>query len=1317
MFSSSRRLNILSSVLIVLAGGCGGGGLGCGTCSSEPLPGGALPIDQTVEGGGQIRVTPAGFTKISNLIESVVSDALEGGTCVPSGEIGNAGGILGTGAYYCYNNDGTCAPGCDVGVSIDSFTLTPAGDQLNLATQFDVAATVPLDYQIIGIGGSCDMTVAADNLTIDADIDLDIDAASGELGVHLGNINDITLNLDFGNCGLVSGLLDLIGDVLDFLEDFLGGFIDGLIAPVIDNLLQTMLPDPLGLEGTYDVGAMLAGVSPSTEAKLEMRMVPGGYVNLNNGGMSLGLITGINADEDPTTRTGDLDNEPAYCVPPFEAPDFAADPHNLPVQPLRGTFMLPPANEFNGSPNPTTDVAIGISETTLDLFGHHGVSSGALCMGIGTTTVAQLNLGTVGLLVPSLLDYASDQGSDPLLLVTRPQRPLDMVVGEGTDASPSLTIHIEDLEVDFYAFLYERYTRAFTMSLTLDVGINFEIEQLPGQAATLTPVLVGISSDNIALEVINSEFVKETPETLEAVLPTIFDLVLPLLANGLPAIALPEFAGFRMSDLSIQHVTTDEDDFLAIYASLEESPAMAAMLAKSGKHGQALVDQLHRNSATEWTLVSQPVASLRFVNTPAPTAVVAGLEAGDASQLPSVEVNAASFDELGRALEWSWRMAGGLWRPYTTATNDVLTIQDRAFAWQGKYDLELRARLVGSPQTSVSGASAVQAIIDSAAPTIELAQAAWDHDTFVVPAHDNVSGQHLAWAWGMPGATEPGTAWATSSALAKADAEALAVAGEITVFVRDEVGNVAIATARIAAAPADDGGGCQATNAGTGGLWLLVIGGLVLAGSRRKRLGLKTLWAARTNLTGAALLWLGASAVASMVPGCDCSNDPSGQACELPSDCAGFCDPNQVAFCIDNACVCADDVPAGRIGPYSDVGVSDGGKIWVSAYADTWGDLVLASPDEAGRILPTAWEWVDGVPDVAPEIPDATIRFGITERGDDVGMYTSVAVTPEGEPRVSYFDRTAGVLKFAAKVGDAWQIHVVDDGSGAGAGTAQAGVYTSMSLRSDDGRPGIAYTTYVTDGDTTTAQVWFAAAQTATPTAAADWTLFPVDSAVLPPVDEANPDPFPLPGGLGLFVDVARGPDQAPVVVYYDRTAGDLRMSRLDPLTGTFTAPQIIDGIDGDAGWSPSVIVGPDSVVHIAYVASTHEDLQYWNSTTATAEIIDDGYRLVGTTEDGLPKPEFHFIGDDVTVTLIDGNPAVVYQDATTHELVESRKGGDGLWTRETLAGNEATFAGAYGFYAAAAQSSDKLIISTWVLDLGNEDQWVEIFERSIGVD
>ena len=75
--SRSTRLNlILSTVFIVAMGACGNLG-GCGACSAaQPLPGGALPADQTVEGGAQIRVTPPGFNKLTSILPGALNQSL-----------------------------------------------------------------------------------------------------------------------------------------------------------------------------------------------------------------------------------------------------------------------------------------------------------------------------------------------------------------------------------------------------------------------------------------------------------------------------------------------------------------------------------------------------------------------------------------------------------------------------------------------------------------------------------------------------------------------------------------------------------------------------------------------------------------------------------------------------------------------------------------------------------------------------------------------------------------------------------------------------------------------------------------------------------------------------------------------------------------------------------------------------------------------------------------------------------------------------------------------------------------------------------------
>ncbi len=1324
MFAYSTRRNlILSTLFIVTMGACGNLG-GCGACSSaQPLPGGKLPADQTVEGGAQIRVTPAGFDKLKSILPGILNSQLSNGFCVPQGQVGSLG-TLGTGAKYCSTNaGGGCSPGCRVNVALNSLTPTVTNAQnLNMQISTSISTTVHIDGKVVGIGFSCDLGVSSNNLNGDVDIAFGIKPADGELDIHLAQINSFHLGLDFSGCGPVSSVANLASTILD---SFLGQFLAQLLTPALDNLVQGLLPNPLGVKGLMDVGALLEGISPGTEALMESRIVPGGYVSLTGNGMSLGVITGMNADEDPATRTGirpdgtPYASEPNLCVPPLPAPSFGSPPASLPLT-SRATFGLRPANEFSGAPDPSADVAMGVSETFLDLAGHHLVTSGAMCLGVGTSYIHQLNVGTIGILVPSLAELQSDKGNDPLLLVTRPQKAVDFTIGENTVASPALTIGITHMEVDFYAFLYERYVRAFTLDLTMNIGVNLDFEQPAGMPAVIKPMLVGISAASVTLKVLNSEFVRETPQHLEQVLPSVFDLVTPLLGN-LPAIQVPSFAGLSLSNLAIKHVTTTQDDFLALYATLGSSFAMRN-LAMTDKFAAAAV------AAMDSQLSAAPAPSvgrahLRTVNTPEPAKIRASLTHRQYGEMPTVTFDVDRFDERGRELEWSYNLNGGLWRPYTTAVTGGLVIRDPAFAWQGKYEIGLKSRIKGDYRTT-SDETRTKVIIDSVGPRIIDDQLDWDGDVLSVPMFDIVSEHQLVYAFGKPGSDAPSSEWFKGS-IAKLERgkidQYLDANQELLLFSKDEVGNTTIALiAPFHGQPGGAGCACEASGGpSTGGIVLviLVAGVLVGRGARRRYAGFFRSATGRAATT--IVIWLGASVAMSLQPGCSCGN-PADKSCELASDCGpDFCAKGELPYCIDNTCVCSDDIPAGRVGPYSDVAVGKDGSIWVSAYAQTHGDLVVAQV-QPGRVPDDAWEWVDGVPDGPVVVPDSKIRGGIDADGPDVGMYTSIAVGPDNQPMVTYFDRDTGSLKFAAKVAGTWQIHTIQAGTGTlGESGALIGMYSSLSLRTDDGRPGVAYLAHVMDTTGGRAEVRYASAQTANPTGPGDWQTWVVDTAPLPAIDPQNPNVYPLPEGLGLFVDSARLPNQAPVVVYYDRSNGDLKLAKFNVASGQFSAPVVLDGAGMiDAGWSPSIAVDAAGVVHVAYVGTTKDDLKYvTDAAGAVPEVIDDGYRIVGQTVDGLPKPEFHFVGEDASLVLANGSlPMVAYQDATTQELLLATKQQDGQWTHDSVAGATQPWPGAYGFFAADAVGPTEIVMSTWVIDQPSGDpfnsNWVEIFAR-----
>lgn len=392
---------------------------------------------------------------------------------------------------------------------------------------------LPIRGRALGLSvGSCTLNISSPNLGGNLDIAFGIRPADGELTINLAQINSLNLNMNINGCGILGDIADIAASLLDaIINSFVGQFALDLLTPTINNLIQGFLPNPLGLAGMLDVGSLLENISPGTDGFMEARIVPGGYVTLAGGGMSLGVITGVNADEDPATRGPGLTSEPHLCVPPLPAPNFGAPPASLPLT-TRSTFRLDAAGQFAGNPGPPagTDLAMGLSETMLDQLGHHMVTSGMLCLGVGTSFISQLNVGTIGLLVPSLSDLA-DSGTEPLLLVTRPQRAIDFKIGANTLASPALTLHISNLEVDFYGFIYGRYVRAFTANLTLDVGVNLEFEQPAGMPARIKPTLVGLSSSEVTVTVLNNEFVAESAQRLETVLPSVFDLVTPLIGN------------------------------------------------------------------------------------------------------------------------------------------------------------------------------------------------------------------------------------------------------------------------------------------------------------------------------------------------------------------------------------------------------------------------------------------------------------------------------------------------------------------------------------------------------------------------------------------------------------------------------------------------------------------------------------------------------------------------------------------------------------------------------------------------------------------
>ncbi|HEX4460882.1 MAG TPA: MYXO-CTERM sorting domain-containing protein, partial [Polyangia bacterium] len=432
--------------------------------------------------------------------------------------------------------------------------------------------------------------------------------------------------------------------------------------------------------------------------------------------------------------------------------------------------------------------------------------------------------------------------------------------------------------------------------------------------------------------------------------------------------------------------------------------------------------------------------------------------------------------------------------------------------------------------------------------------------------------------------------------------------------------------------------------------------------------------------------------------------------------------------------------PQDEIGRYSDVVIDSGGTVYASAYDDNYGDLVYTTIAASALAGTPSWQVIDGVDLTQPPEMPGGYRFGITDAGDDVGQYTSLALTSSGKPRIAYYDATNHALKFA--VGPRpFKTFAVDTGSGA----EDVGRYAALSLDKKD-VPSIAYVaTNIPDGAGFKSELRVATAKSASPSSSGDWTITVVDttpitcaglcadgSACITPAmvngmtntdaslstciqivagacttacsstqacinaacttfNPANTAPD-LVEGVGLFVNARRDSGDNLLLVYYDKEEGELKLAT--EANGVWTS-SFIDGPTAgvDVGQFASAALASDDTLHVAYVDATNSTLLYKQvakgaAAPMTAEVIDDGTRSDGTV---------HAVGGGVNLILdAGGNPQVLYQDQTLSDLEKATRAT--AWTHSDLN----TGGAGYGFYARQILANGKLYLIDFVYDRSN---------------
>ncbi len=1380
-------------VAVTLSGRCSGGG--CTSCDAlAPIPGG-FPMAERLENGTQVRLSESGIEFLEQTTPGLLADMMGPDgltfdippTCdaVDQWPVGTVD-ICGEGEPgNCVGDQPPCSIAADI-QGIDIVPNDPPGDELAVEMRLNVWSPTPLKTHD---GMTCDIDVdmsrgSRDHIRVRTTVTFRQDTQSNRTAIDVadltipdGDIEDDDIDISGGfYCWIVETFAE--GMIVDEIR----GQLNEQVQPMIQENLcvacdqgepcpamstcdgQVCQEDsgegcvmPLGMEGRLDLGAMMADIAPGKQADLDLHLWAGGYSYTDNNGVSLGVLTGA--------RTPEHDE----CVPLRDPPDMTPAPIS---DVFRGNTRPADGQPFH--------VGIGVHKKFLDLAGYAAYDSGALCLDIGPREVDMLTTTTFQLISASILDLSHDEEA-PVVIAVRPQHPLtfdlsepvvteDPGTGEYEIDTPLLTVRSQDFAIDFYVLMDYRYVRAFRVLADLAIPVALVVND----QNQLVPVLGDLEEGFENLRVTESSLLEEDPATMATLFPSILGMAAGFIGD-LGAIDLPAMEGFELvlDDGSITAV--DGNTLMAIFADLAytaPTPVPPAPLPHKAGLSRVRTDAAiaGRHLPPAGTQIDTP-AKYRE-HGPAVTLALGGL-APDGSAAP---------------LEWQYRVNGGFWSLYTDAP--VVLLRRPEFLLQGVHEIDVRGRVKGQPRTVDREPVTLRFRVDTVAPRLTLPGSPSDGvstrpsgGVTTLLARDNLTtpealqlryrvgqGHWSDWVTGLDAFTLPQS-----------------LRGPYAVQVRDEAGNTTTATGgapvvglygRVTTPPSENScGGCRQSESpgaagAPGATWglcgLLLLGWIGLRRRRHPsrqdgapraqtaapdndepRVGVKEVGPRSRGAPFTVLLALTMATAGGAH--CDCGKNTGNEHCpdagpqdlicenesELPCDPSEMTPLEPVTLDATNncepipvMCECPDleALDPGDFGRFLSIDARDG-LVVVSGYSDRFGDLVVSTLDGTAPVP----ESVDGVPEDDYDFDPEGYRGGITDRGDDVGTFTSVAIQSDQTIAVSYVDEETGALRFAQGSPGDWAIHEVAAPPAEGAWT----YYTALQLDAAD-VPAIAYmVTGLPDPSTPggfVGQLRYAIASSAAPAGAADWSVGVVDQVAVPcggfcesdqvcvadtwtcqPEDNtcaqpcadgeacvggacvaeyAEPSWLDHPEGLGLYVHAGRLSDGAPVLAYHDRTLGLLRMA-VGSATGDASdwTPVTLEGDEHtDIGLYASLVVDASDVLHVSYTDAVRDELLYLQADTTGAvllrEVVDDGFRPVGGPAEG-----HHVVGLDSTLFVDSGGALhVLYQDGTTADLWHATRNGPDDWSIEPLETGDI----GYGFFIDVARDTDG---SVWVAE------------------
>ena len=190
-----------------------------------------------------------------------------------------------------------------------------------------------------------------------------------------------------------------------------------------------------------------------------------------------------------------------------------------------------------------------------------------------------------------------------------------------------------------------------------------------------------------------------------------------------------------------------------------------------------------------------------------------------------------------------------------------------------------------------------------------------------------------------------------------------------------------------------------------------------------------------------------------------------------------------------------------------------------------------------------------------------------TVTSNDIGLYTSIVLSPSGRAHMAYYDYTSSDLRYTTNESGAW------DSVGVNVDTVgnKVGEYASIDIDS----VGYLHISYY---DRTNGDLKYAT------NLSGMWQTDTLDSG----------------GNVGLYTDIAVDDADTVHISYYDWTNSALKY--ISGVTGSWTAPVTVDNAASVGKYSSIVVDSPSNRAYISYYDETGGNLYY---ATVTGGVVD----------------------------------------------------------------------------------------------------------------